>query len=524
MLATPARSVFHIIADGLRAYQRDAMTATFDALLRDQHPVIAHPTGSGKSLLVGALGLLLPGRVLIISHRKELLVQDSEKLLTFAQTSLGLYSAGLKRRETDDRVIIGGVQSIYRRMDELQATGAFAYLIIDECHVCPPRSQPTTMYAQILQACPDAQRIGLSATPYRLDGGLVYEGPDCWFDTLAHEVGIRALTPHYLAPLAGLLSAHEVDVSNVRTKQGEYVLSDLSQAASEESVVEGALDDILAYGAKRDHWIIFCVDVAHAHLVTAQLRARGIPTGMVVGTTPQDERDATFEDFRTGRILALTNVMVASVGFDFPGIDLIALLRPTQSRALAIQMIGRGSRQSPGKVDALLLDFAGILEKHAPLDGVFTLAKTPARQKADDAREERERQERERKARHAAQASTLDPMATTPDTTAKRYRVERITYAVKESKRFPGKHMLIATYLCPERIGRASVTAFICIEYEGWARQIAEAWFARRHRIAPETARDALHIAWGLPIPTHIVIQKQGRFDRILMEHFTDDE
>ena len=226
--------------DFLRPYQVEALSAVNEALSVGLHPVVALPTGAGKSRIISALCHQQEGRKLVVTHRKELLLQNSEEFSALdSGSSYGLYSAGLDQRETDTRIVFGGIQSIYRQMDKLQMAGKFELIIIDECHLVPRPSSPS-MYATVFRACPDALRVGLSATPYRLNDGPVWDEKDAFFDTLACDVSISSLTPLYLAPLRGILTAHDLDLSGVRIQQGEYVLSDMSQVACEETVVDGA--------------------------------------------------------------------------------------------------------------------------------------------------------------------------------------------------------------------------------------------------------------------------------------------
>ena len=182
------------------------------------------------------------------------------------------------------------------------------------------------------------------------------------------HVGIRDLTPQWLAPLVGVLTAHDIDVTDVRTRLGEFVTRELSQAACEDEAIQGALDELCPLAAARQHWLLFCVDVTHSRLVHAALEERGITAELLLGETPQEERRAALERFRAGHSRALVNCEVATTGFDIPHIDCIAMLRPTQSKGLCVQMLGRGTRQAPGKADCLVLDFAGNIERHTPLD------------------------------------------------------------------------------------------------------------------------------------------------------------
>ena len=183
----------------LRHYQDSAVTLALEALEQGEHPVLALPTGAGKSLVIAALADQLPARVLVTTHRQELLEQNAAQLERYGnEAASGIYSAGLRRRDDQARVIFGGIQSIYRRVDTLQQAGPFRYIIVDECHRVPPPSA-SSMYGTVFDACPDAQRIGLSATPYRLEGGL----PACRRGYVVHQHARIRRHPGSYARVAG---------------------------------------------------------------------------------------------------------------------------------------------------------------------------------------------------------------------------------------------------------------------------------------------------------------------------------
>lgn len=506
----------------LRPYQYEAVEACLAALDAGGSPVLALPTGSGKSRVIAALCARLPGRILVATHRQELLEQNAAQLRTYQEhADHGIVSAGLKRRELDHQVIFGGIQSIYRQMDRLQQAGAFWTVIVDEAHRVPPPSV-RSMYAQVFEACPGAQRVGLTATPYRLDDGLLHEGEDTWFDCMPVQVGIRDLTPQWLAPLAGVLTAHDIDVSQVRTRAGEFVTSDLSQAACEEQVVRGAVDELCRLAAARQKWLVFCVDVAHTRLVGLALEERGRTTAVLLGDTPQEDRQALLARFRAGEIQALVNCEVATTGFDIPAIDCVVLLRPTQSKALVVQMLGRGTRQAPGKVDCLVLDFAGNLERHTPLDELSTLEQSPDLQAAEAAEEAtRQAAARARAARHLARASLRDPMDDDAAPTVATYRVTQVHYRVVTSQnpKYAGTQMLLVSYFCPERRPQRYVPLYLCLEHQGWAREQALAWFTRRQLPQPTSATHGLRLVQGCVPPAQIVVRDGGKWPTILMEH-----
>ena len=518
----------------LRPYQSQAVAGVLSALEHGAHPVVSLPTGSGKSLVCAALCSEIPGRILVASHRQELLEQDALALTRYNPlVPWGIYSAGLKRRDTQPRVIFAGVQSAYNKMDLLQAAGPFAAVIVDECHLVAPKEASTIMYQQVFAACPGAQRVGLSATPYRLDSGLLYTGPGAWYDRLACDISMRTLTPEYLSPLKGILTAHNIDTSGVHVQAGEFVQSELAQKALQEDVLSGAVAEICLLGTDRQSWLLFCVDVAHTMAVADALRARGIRTGVVLGHTPQEERRETLAAFKAGKLRAIANCAVLTTGFDHPGIDLVAMLRPTMSKGLVVQCLGRGARQAAGKVDCLVLDYAGNIARHAPLDELWETRKSAERvaQEEREAREAHEAARTEQHDRHDRQASLLDPLSGLAPERAE-YRVLGVTYEVRVSKG-RGRPMLVVKYHTPDRKRLRPqyppyLWQWVLVEYEGWPRRQAEQWFARRGLpSAPRTAAEALARAEKLPCPVSLLVQEKVEppgFPEIVLEYFEATE
>src|SRR5687768_10118167 len=273
----------------LRLYQEESVVGIIQALRENKHPVCCLPTGSGKSVVIAELCNRLDGRILVVTHRKELISQNEGALLRAGSDSVGAYSAGLGRRELDARVIFAGVASIYKRMGELQTTGQFRYVIVDEVHVGITGKDGDSMGDQVLRSCKGAQRIGMSATPYRMPDVPVWGDGGAWFDTLAVNKTILELTDAgYLCRLVGVQTASAPDLSHVRTRGGDYALGDLSQASSEESVVSAACDEILHLAQDRQHIMVFCVDRAHAEIVREALSERACSPEVVLGNTPAE--------------------------------------------------------------------------------------------------------------------------------------------------------------------------------------------------------------------------------------------
>lgn len=514
----------------LRPYQQEAVDAILEALQAGKNPVCSLPTGSGKSLCIADLCHKLDGRILVVTHRKELISQNERAASLISDDGIGAYSAGLGRRDTDARIIFGGIQSIYSRMDELQAHGEFRYILYDEAHVGIGNPSEPSMATTLFNACPTAQRIGLTATPYRLKEGPIWAPTDAWFDTLAIHKSIYELTNQgYLCRLVGVQTAARPDLSHVRTRGGDFALGDLSQASSEESVVNAACDEILHLAQDRHHIMLFCVDRAHAAVVAEALRERGCVPETVLGNTPGDERDFIFNRFKQGKLRYLVNVGVATTGFDSPNVDCIGLLRASQSKSLVVQMMGRACRLHPSKKDALVLDCAGNLRRHMPIDGIPKMMRSPLLAEQEKEEEERDAAEKERvrQVRHDAMvARGIDPLSLeSPDLDYVNLLVADCSYSLKTAKKYPSRKNLLVSYKCltPEGSKR-TVTQFVLLDYPGRPGAEAVAWFARRGLVKPPSHGRALAMAWNAPTPTEIIVAKKDKWDHLLMEYFDDED
>jgi DNA repair protein RadD len=363
----------------LRGYQHEALAALFKYWREGGgHALVDLPTGTGKSLLVGDLcrRFYLRGRrTLVASHVREIIEQDCKAIRSLwpdmPDGAIGINSAALGERDTDAPVLFATVQSIFRNP---QALGPRNLLIIDEAHRVPKADIGVyhRTIAGLRAAYPQIHIAGFSATPYRLDCGRIDEGDDRLFDKIVFSYGLAdAIRDKWLSPLIAKGTDAEIDVTGVGKRGGEFIPSELERAANQDSLVEGAVAEMLERGAgRRNGWLAFCCGVAHAYNVRDVLRDHGVACETIVGTTPADERKRIIDDFRAGRILCLTGCDVFTTGFDVAHVDLIALLRPTMSPGLLVQMAGCGTRLSPGKQNCLLLDFANNIARHGPLDSI----------------------------------------------------------------------------------------------------------------------------------------------------------
>lgn len=387
-----------------RAYQIDAVQSVldyFDAKEGNGHPLVVMPTGTGKSLVIAelirrVLSAYPQVRVLMVTHVKELIEQNLEKILRiWPDAPVGIYSAGLKRQETDASILFCGIQSVWNKADKLSSVERPIELVfIDEAHRVPLHQSGT--YRQLLCALeavnPDLRVIGLTATPYRhipatktLSGGYLslIEGNDRLFTDVVFDLSERLpwlIAQGYLAPLWPRPSTYHVNLDSIKIDRGDYSQNQLDERMADESVVDAILDEAIVIAKKdnRQHWIVFCSGVSSARAMAAGLHARGIRSGMVTGDTPSIERSFLIDEFRAGRLIALVSVGVLTTGFDAPITDLLLIARPTISPVLWVQMCGRGMRPTESKIaiegerkrGCLVLDFGGNVERHGPIDAI----------------------------------------------------------------------------------------------------------------------------------------------------------
>jgi len=520
----------------LRPYQQAAIDAIYGYFAeRTGHPLIVIPTAGGKSLVMAAFieGVLRAWpdqRILVVTHVRELITQNHAELIgLWRDAPAGIYSAGLGRRDLGARILFAGIQSIHRRAYDVQQCDL---VLIDEAHLIPAASD--TMYRRFLDTLarinPQLKVIGFTATPYRLDSGMLHEGKGALFTDIAFEVSVRQLIDDgYLCPLVSKAAETRLDVSGVGSRGGEFIPSQLQAAVDLPEITEAAIDEVARLGADRRSWLVFCAGVEHATHVAAAIRSRGFSAATIFGDTPKLQRDRIVAAFKRGEIRALASMGVLTTGFNAPGVDLIAMLRPTKSTGLYVQMAGRGTRLAPGKANCLVLDFAGNVARHGPIDAVKpkrpgagdgmapvkicpdcqSILATAVRVCPDCG--------------HAfpppvvkveAQASTLAILTTG---TPQWLRVDGVGYRAHEKP--GGRPTLQVDYQC----GLVRHREWVCFEHTGYARQKSVAWWRQRApgTPVPSTVTEALARSRQIAAPTEIAVRPQGRFTEIVSARFT---
>jgi len=361
-LAYLAASKGNIVGFQLRTYQQEAVDAvlTYCRSLKG-NPLVVLPTASGKSIVIAKLAELVSRligkkKILVLAHRKELIQQNAAKI----EGDVGIYHAGIGRYDTENNIIVAGIQSLARNADKIKNVGL---IIVDECHLISLNED--SQYRKLFEHY-GVRVIGFTATPYRLDGGFLHIGASSFFDDIVYEKAVKEMMDEgYLCKLVSKVSILP-DLSNVKVRMGDYIISQLEEAMIDTDLIHRSMETLLAFGELRRQWLLFSPSIKHAEIITDILNSNGICTQMIIGET--NNREVILEDFHMGRIQCLVNVDVLTTGFDEPSIDLIGMFRPTMSTGLYYQMVGRGLRVLEGKKNCLILDYAGNIAEHGPLD------------------------------------------------------------------------------------------------------------------------------------------------------------
>lgn len=419
-----------------------------------------------------------------------------------------------------------------RTVYNLQVSGHpsfFAHgVLTHNCHLIP-RSADTgygRFLAGLRDATPDMRVVGLTATPFRLDTGRLDKGESAMFERVVYDAHVGDLIRDgYLCKLISRATHTALDTTGVPKRGGDFVPGALAAAVDIEETTRAAVAEMALHGRERRAWLAFCAGVEHAQHVAEAIRAAGFSCAVVTGETPAGERDRIIADYRAGRIRCLSSVGVLTTGFNVPQVDLIALLRPTQSAGLYIQMVGRALRNAPGKENALILDFGRLLKTHGPIDAIEikdrSKAGGPAPVKECLACESyvpagtmtcevcghvfppREIERHEAKAESSLNILSTEapPWIPVRDWTFRRHRK-------------PGS----PDSLCVEfHCGIATHRTWICLEQEGFARTKAERWWADRGGgWAPSSVTDGLERAAELDMPAEIRVRKNGKFTEIV--------
>lgn len=340
----------------LRPYQQEAKEAVFEQWDNGiRKTLLVLPTGCGKTIVFAKVTedcVRKGDRVLILAHRGELLDQAADKL----KKTTGLNSA-VEKAESSClgswfRVVVGSVQTLMREKRLGQFPGDyFNTIIIDEAHHCISDS-----YQKVLEHFPEAHVLGVTATPDRGDMRNLGQ----YFESLAYEYTLpKAIKEGYLTPIKALTIPLKIDMSGVSVQAGDFKASDIGTAL--DPYLEGIAQEMQKYCADKKT-VVFLPLVKTSQKFRDVLNDYGFQAAEVNGDS--QDRAEILADFESGKYNVLCNSMLLTEGWDCPSVDCVVVLRPTKVRSLYCQMVGRGTRLSPGKEHLLLLDFLWHTERH----------------------------------------------------------------------------------------------------------------------------------------------------------------
>ncbi len=548
----------------LRPYQQAAVDAVYEHLRsKETNPCVVLPTGTGKSLVLAQIAKdaveKWNGRVLILAHVKELLEQNADKIRKLCpELKIGIYSAGLKSRDTTEQVIVAGIQSVYNKACELDA---FDLVVVDEAHAIS--SEGDGMYRTFLSDMkvinPHVRVIGLTATPFRLKGGLICK-PENILNEICYEAGLKEMIQQgYLSPLISRAGRAEANLANLHIRGGEFISDEVAAAMDNDALVTSACREIVELTRDRKSVLIFTASVDHCKHVAEKIQAfSGKECAIVTGDTSPAERAEIIARFKGEFIPAdlfgtpkpplkfLANVNVLTTGFDAPNTDCVVMLRPTNSPGLLIQCAGRGTRLSPetGKSSCLFLDYGGNILRHGPLDMIKV--KEPGSGKGGDAPAKKcpqclalihagytacpecgyvfpPKESNDKMTQTASSAGVISGQVDYTD-----YEVLDVYYCVHEKR--GADPDAPKTMRVDYQVGfNEFKSEWVCPEHTGYARGKFEKWWHERAALGcpmPRSAREAVSLANEglLAAPESITVKTIAgeRFERITGRHLKE--
>lgn len=343
----------------LRPYQQNLIDGGRNAYRDGKRAVLFNlPTGGGKTITASTVvhgAAHKSNTVWWLCHRRELVAQASQ---TFHD--LGIQHGTVQQGHVSNPgalVQVGSIQTVAKRINELPEP---ALIVFDECHHIGAAS-----WAEIFHRFPRARVLGLTATPWRLDG----QGLGNWFEAMIEGPTVAELIENGSLCRYRLFAPAMPDLSGVGTAAGDYQRGALAAAMDKPQIVGDAIGHYTRLCAGK-RAVVFAAGVENSKHIVAQFMASGIRAEHVDGSMTAHERDAAVDRFRRGETLILSNADLFGEGFDVPAIEAAILLRPTKSLSLYLQQVGRALRPLPGKSEAIILDHAGNSLLHGLPDDI----------------------------------------------------------------------------------------------------------------------------------------------------------
>lgn len=537
----------------LRYYQQEALDAIYNYFLTHENgnPIVALPTGTGKSILPAAFIQSImrqwPNqRFGMITHVKELIQQNADELLNLWPTApLGIYSAGLKRKDIAHPIIYGGVRSMIRHPDLF---GRFDIIFIDECHLLSADSEGEyqTLLAFLKLINPRLKIVGMTATKYRMGMGLLTNNgifTDIIYDKTDYEGFNELLSAGFMSQLIPQRTKIEFDLSNVSIQNGDFVQTQLQGAVDKAEITYAAIKEMVHYGQDRRCWLLFASGIEHAEHIAEQLGAFGIDCAPVHSKRPDAYNSAAIKAFKNFELRAIVNYGKLTTGFNHPWIDLIGVLRPLLSVPLWIQMLGRGTRPAKWLADVLgsfdkknckVFDFARNTPRLGPINdplipkmkkgeageipikiceycGAYNHIKVTHCCQCEEAFSFQVKIVSKAGTDELIKAAAIEPMPI-----IETINVQNALY-LKHKGKVGKPDTLKVMYLT---MG-LSYTEYVCLEHSGMAGKMARDWWRKRHSSEPpKTIDEALHYTSNLKCPRFIRVHLNKKYPEILGVEF----
>ena len=515
-----------------RYYQIDADKAVWKYLdkVPDGHPLVALPTGSGKTPTMRLILRSIYARhddcvnVLVVSHDKRILRQNAKTFEGIKDVAIN--SSGLGRREYG-QLTVAGIQSIYN--DSM--ISMFDYIIIDEAHTIP--QSESSMYRKLFANAGKHTRIGLTATPYRTGQGYIV-GEDHMFTKIVIDFTFgskftKLVKEGFISNLTINNTQIKLDTSEIHMQGGDYNLKEMSTAFNRKAITNSALDEMVMKGVNRKKWLVFAIDIDHAENIADRLNELGI-FAMVVHSKNEFDNDFVLEQFNRSIVRCVVGVGMLTTGYDQPDIDLIGLLRPTQSPGLHVQMIGRGLRVFPGKDDCLVLDYAGNTERLGPINRIKPYKKSKSSGGGEPIIKTCEvcdtmvppmtkicpKCGTEFKFKQLIQGSSGD-MGVIADSSMRWFKVSDVSYS--KHKKPGGTPLIKVRYYC----GLRTFDDWIAPLHVGAARTFANIWLKKRGVRNTGVLNDIIATLDNTEMPKRIKVDLEDKYPQVIDHEFISD-
>ena len=380
----------------LRYYQEDCIKEILK-MNKGEKKIVEACTGAGKTIIMSELCRLTDKRVLIVVMSSELKEQTVEKLKMVCGENVDVGCVQGIQDEVSNRIIVATRQSLTSskstRIERMLQYGEFEYILLDECHMAVQQQK------KIIEnvSTKNTKCIGFSATPYNKDLKKIYS------DFIYRKDLFSMIKEKFLVPPRCFIVESNTDISKVKTTGGEYVISDLDRVVNNTDRNNLIVNAYKEKCTDRKQTIVFATSIEHSNDLANEFKNNGIKAMSIDSTLDKKEREKVFNKFKNGEINVITNVGICTTGLDIPSIDSLILARPTKSKSLFVQMVGRSLRLSPEtyKEDALIIDIADNTNRHSLINckTIFDIenGETPIEAEQRRNKEEKEKIERKKK-------------------------------------------------------------------------------------------------------------------------------